>query len=242
MRWRHAAVYRILRRMGDYLTDALDMLAPHMRDPTRRAQRIYGIYAALYLEEPLLHAWCGLASFVGRKVYRILEVGTAGVFDGFLAEGNMAIYRNLVPELLCFRAGDARQSRLSSALAQLRLADQVANADLTQAERLADAALVRISEVEQRDIVQPVYDRVPEEKQLVLATQFAFRMGADTAGPVVRFTGNNPANVDERMQFVYDDVLPHWRAWTKREPERVRADVTRLWREAGTPRLPELPA
>ncbi len=231
----------ISQRMGDYLTDALHLLGPSSRNAAERSRRIYGVYAALYLEEPLLHAWCGLASFVGRKVHRVLEVGTAGLFDGFLAEGNMAIYRNLVPELLCFRAGNARQSRLSVALEQLRRADTTAATNQVEARALADDALGRISEIEQCDVVQPVYDRVPEEKQLVLAKQFAFRLGADTAGPVLKFTGKNPANAGERMAFVRGTVLPHWQAWTTREPERVRADVTRLWREAGAPRLPELP-
>lgn len=215
----------------DYRQEAFELLAPHRGDPVARARRIYSVYAGFWLSDPLLYDWCGLAAFVGKKVWRVLELGIAGEFGGFVAKGNMLIYESIVPELLAFRQGDMRQSPLSPAFALLREADEIARTDLRSAVALARRASRHIAEVEQRRVVQPIYDQLPDAASVVMRPHFGFRLGNDSAARVMRFEGTNPASADERVDWCDQSLLPAWNAETDAAPERMRADLTRLWRE-----------
>ncbi len=225
--------------MRDYERLALDLLRPHEHDPAPRARRIAGLYAALYLEDPLLHQWCGLASFVARHVGMGLETGLGPLQEHFAAT-NLAIYRDIVPAFLRFRDGQAVVGKLSTGFKHLAEADAVAADDLERAEALAAKALWDLSLVEQTDICQPGYDRMGRLGQRALAPFVLFRFGYDTAAPIVKFDGDRPSSLSERLRWMEDEVMPSWRRWHRANAEFIRADLDRIRRE-GEVRLSDLP-
>ena len=66
--------------------------------PAARSRRICGIYAAFYQMDPLLYSWCGLAAYVGRRVYEVLDTGVPFGRD-LLEEGNLSVYRSMIPNV-----------------------------------------------------------------------------------------------------------------------------------------------
>jgi hypothetical protein len=91
----------------DYDALALSLLGEFRDRPPERALRIAGIYAAIYLEDPFLFRWFGLAAFVARQVNAVL-LGTARTMPEFytmLAEGNLKIYRTITAGALAYRDG-----------------------------------------------------------------------------------------------------------------------------------------
>ena len=216
----------------DWHQRALDLLGDTAHgSPAARALRISGVYAALYLHDPFLYAWCGLACFVSRRVRQALDLRGGGYQD-MLAGGNRAIYASIVPALLALRAGDAWQGRLSQAVAWLRDADRVAATDLASARVLRDRAVKEISTVEQVEIVQPFYDDLPELKQWALKAVFGVRLGWDSAAPQQFFPGDNPTVAADRMAWIDGTVLPWFARLSDERPESLRSDVDRVRREA----------
>lgn len=223
----------------DYDAIAAALLAPHQDDPAPRARRIAGIYASLYLEDPLLHQWCGLASFVARHVSMGLESNLGPLQDHF-ARTNLAIYEDIVPAFLRFRDGVAVPKKLEAAFQELRSADEIARFDLDRAESVAADALWDISVVEQRDTCQPNYERMGWLGERLLAPFVLFRFGYDSASPIVKFDGDSPSNLEQRLRWMSDEVMPRWRAWRRTNSEIIRADLDRVRREGGV-RLDDLP-
>lgn len=224
----------------DYEAIASDLLAPHQDDPPARARRIAAIYAALYLEDPLLHQWCGLASFVARHIAMGLETGLGPLQDPF-ADGNLAIYSDIVPAFFRFRDGAPVTGKLEVGFNSLRRADVLARRDRAAAEVQANVGLWELSAVEQTVICQPVYDRLNWVAQHLLAPFVMFRFGYDTASPIVKFDGWNPADLDSRLRWVKEEVLPTWARFHAENTEQIRADLDRVRRE-GEVRLSQLPA
>ncbi len=225
--------------MRDYDALARELLHPHEEDPAPRARRISGVYAALYLEDPLLHQWCGLASFVARHVGMGLETGLGPLQEHF-AETNLAIYEDITPAFLRFRDGVPVPGKLATGFGHLAEADEVALTDLDRAEALAAQALWDLSLVEQRDMCQPGYDRMGWMGRRALAPFVLFRFGYDSAAPIVKFDGDRPGDLEERLRWMQDEVMPAWRAWHRTNSEFIRADLDRIRRE-GEVRLDMLP-
>lgn len=228
----HASPRRQPGAARDYDSIALQLLEPHADEPVARARRIAGIYATLYLEDPLLHQWCGLAAFVARQVYFGLETNLGPLQDNF-ARGNLSIYQDIVPAFLRFRDGVPVRGRLEAGFNLLRRADRAALRDASGAERLAEQGLLELARVEQREVCQPIYDDMGDVASRFIAPFVLFRVGWDTASPVLRFEGDDPGDPDQRMAWVLSHVLPCWSAWHRTWPERVRADLDRVRREGG---------
>ena len=220
--------------MRDYEDVARKLLAPHAGDPRPRSRRICGLYAMFYLEEPVLFGWCGLASFVSRQISRALDDTSLFTFpfDGFFAEGNLRIYESFVPDLLRFRDGRPipEGSPLYAGFARLEQARDAS--DTASTVVLAGEALALFSDVEQMVIMQPDYDRLHWMKRRFLGPVCHFRLGWDSASPVIRFPGRDPGDSVQRKRWVNECVLPAWRDAQVNRPEWIRADCDQNRREA----------
>ncbi len=232
------------------LNDAEDVafaLLGDTRDlPVRRAQRISAIYAACFLDEPLLGAWFGLGSYVARQVYYALE-GPALAWRDLLGQGNLEVYRGILPAWLLHRAGHPVPGPLSGAFnelarAELALRERAPGAGAA-ADAFAEQALFELCDVEQRVIVQPVYDAVPRASREPLRALFRFRLGLSPAAPVLAWDNRfgAPWEADARCAWMTATVLPAWRTARAEHAMvlRAEADRTRRW---GAVTLAELEA
>lgn len=225
--------------MRDYASLALELLHPFEEDPAPRALRIAAIYASLYLEEPLLHQWCGLAAFVARHVSMGLETGLGSLQEHF-ADGNISIYQDIIPAFLAFRDGQPVSGRLGPGFDLSREADALARTDLAGAEAKAAAALWHFAVVEQTDMCQPAYDAMGWLGRRALRPFVLFRFGYDTAAPILRFGGKDPTNLGERLQWVRETIAPAWTRHRQTHEAQIRADLDRIRRD-GSFRLDMLP-
>jgi len=107
------------------LGDTLDL-------PVQRSRRIAGLYAALYLEDPLLHQWGGLAAFVARHIHLAME-SAEGLYEGFVSQGNLDIYRATMPAFLRFR----RRNDETGPLRSLRAPDRPPRPEPAHRDRAA---------------------------------------------------------------------------------------------------------
>jgi hypothetical protein len=196
-----------------------------------RALRISGIYATLYLHDPFLFSWCGLACFVSRRVRQALDLRGGG-YQQLLAGGNRAIYHSIVPYFLAFRAGESRQGSLLPAMELLREADRLAGADPGAARVQRDRAVKQISTVEQVEVVQPFYGQLGHLRQWALKAVFGVRLGWDSAAPQEFLRVGNPAVAADRMAWVETRVLPWFARLADERPEALRSDIDRIRRES----------
>lgn len=208
------------------------MLGDSLHRPVPRARRIAGLYAALYLEDPLLHQWGGVAAFVARHIHYAME-SADGAFERFMAKGNLDIYSITMPAFLRFRERLPATGPLRFGFAMLARADQVAVRDLAFAQRIAERGMGLLTQVEQVDIVQPAYDELGPMQARLLAPLMRFRLGWDTAAPVIDFDGSDARYPAQRLHWARDEVLPAWRAAIGGRPDLVRADLDRVRRWGG---------
>lgn len=217
---------------------ALSLLGDARDLPVPRARRVAAIYAACWLDEPFLGSWFGLASYVARQVYDVLE-GPALAWRELLGDGNLAVYRGIVPAWLLYRAGHPVPGPLSGAFNGLARADRALRdrgaRDTTAADALAEQALAELCDVEQRQILQPIYDAVPALSREPLRGLFRFRLGLSPAAPVLAWDSRfgAPWEVDARCAWMRAEVLPAWRVARTRHAMvlRAEADRTRRWGE-----------
>ncbi|MCK6506853.1 hypothetical protein L6R53_26365 [Myxococcota bacterium] len=222
------------------LSHAEALLGDTLLRPVPRARRVAGLYAALYLEDPLLHQWGGLAALVARHVHLAME-STEGALERFMARGNLDIYRATMPAFLRFRRRAPAIGPLRDGFDLLLQADTMARQDLGQGQAMADRGLTLLAEVEQRDIVQPAYDELGPVQARLLAPFLRFRMGWDPAAPLYDFDGTDPRQADQRVAWARREVLPAWRRLQQERPDLLRAELDRLRRWAGV-RMEELGA
>jgi hypothetical protein len=223
---------------GDPERTALALIAPWMDDPPARAQRIAALYASLYLEDPLLQSWAGLASFVAHQVANALRVGSPA--DEALARGNLLIYLSMMPPLLEFRAGGTVEGPMAPGFALLRDADGLARTDLAAATANVARAVEQFSLVEQRDVAAELYTSMSAAMGAALAHVYVFRLGWDSAAEVLRFHGDDIRDEAQRVAWATDAVLPAWERARRVRAEWLRADCDRNRRAAGV-RLEDLP-
>jgi hypothetical protein len=197
-----------------------------------RSLRIAGIYALLYLEEPFLASWCGLAAFVALQVHRALCGPTFG-YRAMMGEANVAIYRAIVPGFLRLRDGVPVPGALGVPFAWLVEADTVTRTDAVRGRQLVEAAAAEISRLEQIEVAQPIFAKLSYLQRKAMRELFLFRLGFDSAAPVIRFPFPNPADLDQRLRFTREHVLPAWNAAERDSAEWLRADCDRLRRLAG---------
>jgi hypothetical protein len=219
----------------DYDALALSLLGEFRDRPPERALRIAGIYAAIYLEDPFLFRWFGLAAFVARQVNAVL-LGTARTMPEFytmLAEGNLKIYRTITAGALAYRDGVVISGDLESGYRKLGEGDRLARTDPAAADVLVQQALLELSEVEQAVIVQPLYDGLSLELRHFMAQVYVFRLGYDTAQPVLKFPGTDPGDLAQRRRWMTSEILPAFRRWQTESPEWLRSDCERLRRHVG---------
>jgi hypothetical protein len=214
-------------------------------DPPRRARRIAALYASLYLEDPLLQSWAGLASFVSHEVALALAAPTVAAHA--LALGNLLIYRSMMPNLLRFRDGVAVEPALADGFALLQEADRVARHDGAAAAILAASAVDALSVVEQRDVAAAIYVAMSNRTAAVLSRVCLFRLGADSAAQVIHFHGSDIRVADQRIAWMREAILPAWERARRTRGEWLRADLDRVRRAGGVradhlpPRLPAAP-
>lgn len=217
---------------------ALSLLGDARDLPAPRARRVSAIYAACWLDEPFLGSWFGLASYVARQVYYALE-GPALAWRDLMGDGNLEIYRGVVPAWLLYRAGHPVPGPLSGAFNELARADRALRSrdarDAAAADAHAEQALVELCDVEQRQILQPIYDGVPALAREPLRALFRFRLGLSPTAPVLAWDGRfgAPWEVDARCAWMTAEVLPAWRVARARHGMvlRAEADRTRRWGE-----------
>lgn len=216
----------------DYDALTRSLLGVTHDDPTPRALRISGLYALLYLEDPLLHAWCGLASFVALQVHRALAGPTFG-YRTMMAKANLDIYQAIVPSYLRLRDGAPIAGRMARPFVWIVEADRMARTDLPRALRASRDAVAELSRIEQTDVAQPVFATLTLWQRRTMRELFLFRLGLDSAAPVVRFPYKNPADLEQRLAFAREHVLPAWEAAQRDRAEWLRADCNRLRQMAG---------
>lgn len=215
----------------DYPALAESLVADIDGDHAARALRISGLYATLWLEDPFLFRWAGLACWVAVQVHRALSGPSLGLGES-LAYANRRIWESIGPELLRFRAGEPPQGALGPGFLALRHAESLLVSEPLRAEREARAALLLHADIEQRKVVQPVYDTLSRTEREALAPLFVFRLGLDTAAPILRYPGDDPTDLDARLGWVRGEVLPRWNEASTRNFESLRADADRLRRRA----------
>lgn len=231
-----------------FLAQAEGLLGPTLEDPVPRALRIAGLYAAFFLEEPFQFRWGGIACFVSWHIHKALQAPDLGVDDALfgvgvhevLADANLTIFRNVVPAWLRFRAGVPVKGPMGEGFDRLRAADERLLREPAWALAEMEEATCAFCRVEQEEVVQPRLARLPRIVQDGLAPLYQFRLGWDTAAPVIRFHGDNPADLAQRWAWTIDEVLPRYHAWLATHAEEHRADCDRLRRRAGV-RLEHLP-
>ncbi|MFZ5482418.1 MAG: DUF2515 family protein [Myxococcota bacterium] len=220
--------------MDPYQREAERLIADVVDDPAARSRRICALYATFFLEDSLLYSWCGLASFVAREIYFALEDDSIFTrpFDRFFATGNVAIYRSYMPALLRFRDGGPQPDgdALGPSFEQLARARDAR--DPARRRALAKEALLGLAEIEQAVVCQPIYDRLPRWKRRYLGVFYHFRLGWDTASPVIRFPGRDPGDLDERRRWMHETILPTWLAAVDDRLEALRRDCDENRREA----------
>ena len=231
--------------MDLYQQKAHEFLGSVSKDPVPRALRISGIYASFYLRDPFLFRWFGLACFVSKQIHRMLTANRLHMDEllhlqlmGMLADGNLEIYSTIVPASLRFLEGAPIVGGLEPGFDLLSRANTLALQDEVAAETLVQRALESLCQVEQRDIVQPYYTRLPNFTRMLMSRFYSFRMGYDSEGKVMRFRGTDPANPDQRCQWMEKEILPAFNRWRRESPEQLRADCDRLRRDAGVRNLP----
>lgn len=224
--------------MPDYVARADALLGDTLHRPVERARRIGGLYAAFFLEDPLLHTWFGLASFVARHVALALQAGTP--LDDALSEGNLRIWRALVPNLLRFRDGLPAEDGLEPGFAELRAAGELAQVDLAGAFARSAEGLRLLTEVEQERIVVDVFAGLSDLEAVALRPALMFRLGWDSAAPVVKFDGDDPRDAAQRLFWLRTEILPMWEEARLHRMEWLRVDADRHRREVGI-RLDDLP-
>ncbi len=207
--------------------------------PVQRARRIAGLFAALYVEEPLLHQWCGLACFVARHIHDAMTTPEPLYFQ-FMAEGNRRIYEAMMPAFLRFRDRRPDPGPMATAFQTLRSADQAALANLRLGEELALTGMRQLAEHEQGVVIQPAYDRLPGLPAHILAPLMRFNLGWDSAAPEIGFDGDDPREAAQRIAWATTEVLPAWQAERAAHGPRLRQHADRVRRWAGV-RMEELP-
>ncbi|MFN7146582.1 MAG: DUF2515 family protein [Myxococcota bacterium] len=220
----------------DYVALADALLADVEHDPGERARRIAGIYACFYLDDPLIHSWAGIAAFVSLQLHRFLDNADYAPF----AQGNRDVYASIVPNLLRFRDGVAVEAHLAIPFARLAAADVVARNALDAAFDLVARGVDELSVIEQRDVVQASYAAIRTPVALLFSRVHVFRLGWDTASPVLRFRGHDVRDAGARLAWMRADILPTWEKARREQAEWLRADVERVRRFSGV-RVDDLP-
>lgn len=221
----------------------LRLLGPLADDPTPRARRIAGIYAACYLEEPFLGSWFGLASYAARQVYDALEGPALGWRD-MMGQGNLGIYSGMVSAWLVTRAGHppgalgAGRRGLSEAYSTFERADAMLGqrdgvGSTAEAEALAELGLAQLCAFEQTELLQPACDSLGVRWRDPLRRVFGFRLGLAPSAEVLAWDDQYgaPWVAADRCAWMTARVLPAWAAVRKADPDLVRAEVdrTRRW-------------
>jgi len=154
-------------------------------------------------------------------------------FYNMLAAGNLKIYRTITAGALAFRDGEVIGGELEGGYRKLQQADILARSDLMSADKLVHEALVELCDIEQEVIVQPLYNDLSPQIRHFMAQVYVFRLGYDTAQPVLKFPGTDPGNLDQRRRWMKTEILPAFRRWQQESPEWLRADCERLRRHVG---------
>jgi hypothetical protein len=158
-----------------------------------------------------------------------------------MAEANVAIYRAIVPSFLRLRDGLPPEGRMAEPFRWLAQADEAICDEPIRARSLVREAVAEISRVEQTEVAQPIFSTLSWWQRRGMRELFLFRLGFDSAAPVVRFPYRNPADLRQRMRFTRELVLPAWDGAQAGRMEWLRADCNRL-RQLAELREGDLPA
>ncbi len=231
--------------LAHYQQEAMDRIGGENQDVRQRNKKISGVYADLWLQNHDAFRWQGLAAHASTGVGEVMDMpDPVGNVKPMMAQGNLAIYKGIVPTSLAYaHGGMAELNCMSGNLTgeQKRLFDKTraAYADI-------DAGLVRKAEgsqangefliregtnklvhFEQDDVAQPlIYDPHPFLSRAM--APFAFlQLSGDPAHPDPTtesdyYPGHLPyslGNEAQRDDWIIHDVVPIWYQQSEQRPE-----------------------
>jgi hypothetical protein len=209
----------------------------------KRNEYVTAAYAEMYLRNPAVYKWAGMAALtsaaVGRGMYMIhylqrsrmgLMLGLFGrevaMISDMLGAGNLAVFEDIYWQHLAYeRAGIAELEGIARAGA---LDPRVMQAwqQIEQGRRAGDQALIwagnrGLLHYEQQQVLQPaVYDGGRELWQALSGWIVSPIPGhAETIDSFA--PGANIGVFDERWEWIEQRMLPRWQALADRQPARV---------------------
>lgn len=204
---------------------------------------ISAAYAEMYLRDPQVYVWAGMAALtsatVGRGMYymRLLKHSYLGLMIGLLGgdvrdvlrklgAGNLAVFTDLywqhiaydhagIAEMQALYAGGALHPTAWRAWQQIEAGRRTGNAALVWAGN------TDLLYFEQKDVLQPaVYAGNPE-----LWKRLSGWIGSPIPGQYETFEAFAPRDnlgiFEQRWRWIEHSMLPRWRALAERHPQRV---------------------
>lgn len=252
-------------------------------DARERNRAITGAYAAMYVQNPEAFQWLGAAAYASGQVGFLMDVvdavnagadgaamppntpingaardvvkQNAGAVKKMMANGNIAIYRNIYPVSLAYRQGGIQElRRLGTELRASNrqeyernfkpLLDAYEQTDkgvkLNQRKAGAGDMVITdgtntIIEFEQRVIVQPLFDKNPKLVYAMGLLAFGDLDANDTEIDWQTFSAfqrhhllNNFGNPDERNDWIRNEVFVYWDKQRAEQPDKVRGQMYQM--------------
>lgn len=229
---------RALRLIGGAPVESTD--ATVLR---RRNARITAAYASMYLRDPLVYRWAGMAALtsaaVGRGMYMMRYLRTSrlggmlGLFNSevdllyrTLSRGNLAVFVDIYWQHLAYTQGGLAEISRIFRRGQLHPEAYAAWQRIDQGRRAGESGLIwegntTLLKFEQREVLQPcVY-----QGNDTLWNEVSGWIDSPIPGHLVTFEefsrGGNLGNFEQRWAWIETSMLPSWMFLAERRPERV---------------------
>jgi hypothetical protein len=209
----------------------------------KRNEYVTAAYAEMYLRNPAVYKWAGMAALtsaaVGRGMYMIhylkqsrmgLMIGLFGrevaTVSDMLGAGNLAVFEDIYWQHLAYeRAGIAELERIARAGA---LDARVLHSwrQIEQGRRTGNQALIwagnrGLLHYEQQQVLQPaVYDGDPELWK-ALSGWILSPIPGHTETIESFAPGANIGVFDDRWEWIEQRMLPRWKVLADQQPDRV---------------------
>ena len=225
--------------------------APHDRaEIFRRNENISAAYAEMYLRNPTLYKWAGMAALtsasVGRGMYIMHYLrqsrlgGVVGLFNSEVAAiyetlgaGNLAVFADIYWQHLAYDQGGIGELARIFHLGRLDRRTFTAWQTLDEGRRTANQDLVwagnsGLLHFEQKEVLQPsVYDGNEPLWKAVSGWITSPILGHhETFGTFM--PEGNIGIFEDRWRWIEQSMLPRWKALAERQPERVERTLLGL--------------
>ena len=209
----------------------------------KRNQAITAAYAEMYLRNPKLYVWAGMAALtsatVGRGMYIMFSLGQTwmgslvGLFRREVAEtfgnlgiGNHAVFKDIYWQHVAYEEGGLGELERVFRAGQLDRRAMRGWRQIDAGRRTENADLVwqgnaTLLHFEQKEVLQPqVYNTNPR-----LWQEIAGWVPSPIPGHHQSFEefvrGGNIAVFDDRWAWIEHSMLPHWRTRADAQPKKV---------------------